>query len=201
MLRRRTGKDEDPASDSSRTSRPRFNRIKTEEDKLREEFGGAKVKQLVIRPRSKRRNGFIFVLGGLFGIFIALFFANQQEVISFESLMDLNLDSLIDAIPQGIISDAKQFMVWLLVLSYPSSCAVLTNRYLTATGPRHCHLRFLLCRTSPTVTGRHGQAPRRYDSWSHLYRTRELGNGYQFAAVLPETTMGQLEHDAGPSDG
>ncbi|KAJ5683918.1 uncharacterized protein N7477_000263, partial [Penicillium maclennaniae] len=110
MLRRRTGKDEVPGSDSSRISRPRFNRIKTEEDKLREEFGGAKVKQLVIRPRSKRRNGFIFVLGGLFGIFIALFFANQQEVISFESLMDLNLDSLIDAIPQGIISDAKQFM-------------------------------------------------------------------------------------------
>ncbi|KAJ5141417.1 hypothetical protein N7526_002412 [Penicillium atrosanguineum] len=109
MLRRRTGKNEVPASDSSRTSRPQFNRLKTEEEKLREEFGGAKVKQLVIRPRSKRRNGFIFVLGGLFGIFIALFFANQQEVISLESLLDLNLDSLIDAIPQGIISDAKQF--------------------------------------------------------------------------------------------
>jgi phospholipid:diacylglycerol acyltransferase len=51
------------------------------------------------------------VLGGLFGIFIALFFANQQEVISLESLMDLNLDSLIDAIPQGIIRDAKEFSV------------------------------------------------------------------------------------------
>jgi phospholipid:diacylglycerol acyltransferase len=111
MLRRRTGKDDVPPSDSSRDSRPRFNRLKTEEDKLREEFDGAKVKQLVIRPRSKRRNGFIFILGGLFGIFIALFFANQQDVISLESLMDLNLDSLIDAIPQGIISDAKQFTV------------------------------------------------------------------------------------------
>lgn len=111
MLRRRTGKDDVPPSDSSRDSRSRSNRITTEEDKLREEFDGAKVKQLVIRPRSKRRNGFIFVLGGLFGIFIALFFANQQEVISLESLMDLNLDSLIDAIPQGIISDAKQFSV------------------------------------------------------------------------------------------
>lgn len=111
MLRRRTGKDDVPPSDSSRDSRSRSNRITTEEDKLREEFDGAKVKQLVIRPRSKRRNGFIFVLGGLFGIFIALFFANQQDVISLESLMDLNLDSLIDAIPQGIISDAKQFSV------------------------------------------------------------------------------------------
>jgi phospholipid:diacylglycerol acyltransferase len=111
MLRRRTGKDEVAPSDSSRDSRPQFNRLKTEEDKLRDEFDGAKVKQLVIRPRSKRRNGLIFVLGGLFGIFIALFFANQQEVISLESLMDLNLDSLIDAIPQGIIRDAKEFSV------------------------------------------------------------------------------------------
>lgn len=113
MLRRRTAKDDGPSSDSSRNNnnRPRLPRIKTEEDKLREEFDGAKVKQLVIRPRSKRRSSLIFVLGGLFGIFIALFFANQQEVISLDSLMDLNLDSLIDAIPQGIVSDVKEFSV------------------------------------------------------------------------------------------
>lgn len=117
MLRRRTGKDDVPPSDSSRDNkgiRPRLPRIKTEEDKLREEFGGAKVKQLVIRPRSKwskRRNGAIFTLGGLFGIFIALFFANQQDVINLDSLMDLNFDSLIDAIPQGIVRDAMDFSV------------------------------------------------------------------------------------------
>lgn len=71
-----------------------------------------KNKQVILRPRrSKRRNGFIFALGGLFGIFVALFFANQQEVISLESLMDLNLDSLIDVIPQGIVKDAREFSV------------------------------------------------------------------------------------------
>lgn len=113
MLRRRTAKDDGPPSDSSgdNNNRPRLLRIKSEEDKLREEFDGAKVKQLVIRPRSKRRNGLIFALGGLFGIFIALFFANQQEVISLDSLMDLNLDSLIDAIPQGIVRDVREFSV------------------------------------------------------------------------------------------
>lgn len=112
MLRRRTGKDDAPSRDSDNNKdRPQLNRIQTEEDKLRAEFDGAKVKQLVIRPRSKRRNGFIFVLGGLFGIFIALFFANQQEVISLESLLDLNLESLIDVIPQGIVRDAKAFSV------------------------------------------------------------------------------------------
>lgn len=117
MLRRRTAQDDVP-SDSSRNKknkgtgiRPRLPRIQTEEDKLRAEFGGAKVKQLVIRPRSKRRNGAIFILGGLFGIFVALFFAQQQEVINLDSLMDINFDSLIDAIPQGIVRDAMDFSV------------------------------------------------------------------------------------------
>ena len=117
MLRRRTGKDDALSRDDNDNKKPpRLNRIQIEEDELRAEFDGVNVKELVIRPRSKRRNGFIFVLGGLFGIFIALFFANQQEVISLESLMDLNLDSLIDVIPQGIVRDAKAFSVCPLAL-------------------------------------------------------------------------------------
>jgi phospholipid:diacylglycerol acyltransferase len=106
MLRRRTGKDKVPSSDNNVD-----NGSKAEEKELRAEFGDAKVKQLVIKPRSKRRNGFIFLLGGIFGIFIALFFANQHEVISLESLMDLNLESLIEAMPQGLVSDVKAFSV------------------------------------------------------------------------------------------
>lgn len=118
MLRRRTGKDDAPPSNDNTS---RSIRDKEEEKKLRAEFDGAKVKQLVIKPRSKRRNGFIFALGGLFGIFIALFFANQQEVINLDGLMDLNIDTLIDVIPQGIVRDAKEFSVclesFLLVLA------------------------------------------------------------------------------------
>lgn len=101
MLRRRTGKDEVPPS----------NTTKPEKEQPHTEFVDTKVTQLVIKPRSKRRNGFIFMLGGIFGIFVALFFANQQEVISLDSLMDLNLDSWIEAIPQGIVSDVKEFSV------------------------------------------------------------------------------------------
>lgn len=104
MLRRRTGKDEVPPSD-------KVNGTKAEQEKLRAEVVDTQVTQLVIKPRSKRRNGFIFMLGGIFGIFIALFFANQHEVISLDSLMDLNLDSWIEAIPQGIVSDVKEFSV------------------------------------------------------------------------------------------
>lgn len=77
---------------------------------LREEIRHVEVP--VFKRRSKRRNGFIFGLGGLFGVFIALFFANQNEVISFDALMDLNLESLIDVIPAAMVRDAKEFTVW-----------------------------------------------------------------------------------------
>lgn len=76
----------------------------------------ARLKKYITKPRGKRRHSFIFLLGGLFGIFIALFFANQNEVISLDALMDLNLDSLIDVIPTGILSDAREFTVRICLL-------------------------------------------------------------------------------------
>lgn len=109
MLRRRLAKDKDdvpsgpennnddtPPADSSPPSRP----------PPPEKYGS-----FVTKPHSKRRNGLIFVLGGILGILVAVLFANQQDVISLESLMDLNLDSLMDVIPQGIVSDAREFSV------------------------------------------------------------------------------------------
>ncbi|CRG85269.1 phospholipid:diacylglycerol acyltransferase [Talaromyces islandicus] len=68
-----------------------------------------RLKRYLAKPRGKRRHSFVFMLGGLFGIFVAVFFANQNEVISLDALMDLNLDSLIDVMPQGILRDAKEF--------------------------------------------------------------------------------------------
>jgi phospholipid:diacylglycerol acyltransferase len=109
MLRRRLAKDDD---------------VQQTTDKTRDDKGtsSADTKIVVVqenpqsgsffsRPKSKRRNGLIFALGGIFGIFVALFFANQQDVISLESLMDLNLDTLMDVIPQGIVRDAREFTV------------------------------------------------------------------------------------------
>ncbi|GES58336.1 phospholipid:diacylglycerol acyltransferase [Aspergillus terreus] len=74
-----------------------------------EETKDEKPVQVYNKKPSKRRSGFIFVLGGLFGIFIALFFANQQDVIRLDSWMDFNIDTLMDVIPQGILKDAKEF--------------------------------------------------------------------------------------------
>lgn len=74
----------------------------------------SKLKSLT-KKRSKRRNGLLFGMGGVFGILVAAFFANRHSVISFEGLMDLNLESLIDVIPAGIVKDAKDITVCLPV--------------------------------------------------------------------------------------
>ena len=71
----------------------------------------AKLKTLTAKKGGKRRNGLIFGLGGLFGILLAVFFANQQDVIKLEGFMELNLDSLLDVIPAGIVRDARDLTV------------------------------------------------------------------------------------------
>ena len=70
----------------------------------------------------KRRNSLIFILGGLFGVCAALFTAQKQEVFNFEGILDLNLDSLIDVIPAGVIKDAKDLTV---------SFQKMSERYIT----------------------------------------------------------------------
>jgi phospholipid:diacylglycerol acyltransferase len=80
-------------------------------DNLPSQSWFVKLKTYLAKPRGKRRNSFIFFLGGIFGVSIALFFANQNEVISLDALLDLHLDSLIDVVPQGILKDAKEFTV------------------------------------------------------------------------------------------
>ena len=67
---------------------------------------------------SKRRQGLIFGLGGLFGLLVAAFFANRHDVIKLEGLVDFNLEALLDVIPAGIVNDAKDITVC-LVASLP----------------------------------------------------------------------------------
>ena len=71
--------------------------------------------QKLTKKRS-RRQWLVFGLGGLFGILIAAFFAQRNDVINLEGLMDMNLESLIDVIPAGIVNDAKDITVCLRVL-------------------------------------------------------------------------------------
>jgi phospholipid:diacylglycerol acyltransferase len=63
-------------------------------------------------PRSsKRRNAWIFTLGGIFGLVVAAFFANNSDLIDLASLGDINFDGLLDVLPAGLINDAKEFQV------------------------------------------------------------------------------------------
>ena len=61
--------------------------------------------------RRRRSTWIIFGLGGLFGVVLAAFFAQHNDVINLEGLVDFNLDSLIDVIPAGILKDAKDITV------------------------------------------------------------------------------------------
>ncbi|KAL9068732.1 MAG: hypothetical protein Q9157_006419 [Trypethelium eluteriae] len=59
------------------------------------------------RTTSKRRHAWVFILGGLFGILVAGLFASNNDMIDLSSITDMNLDSLLDVIPAGLIKDAK----------------------------------------------------------------------------------------------
>jgi hypothetical protein len=60
---------------------------------------------------TKRRNAWIFGLGGLFGIIVAGFFASSNEVFDMQALRDMNLDSILDVLPAGLIKDAHELQV------------------------------------------------------------------------------------------
>lgn len=59
----------------------------------------------------KRRNTFIFLLGSLFGILLAGFLANNNELISLPEIGDLSMDSILDVLPAGLAKDMREFVV------------------------------------------------------------------------------------------
>lgn len=64
------------------------------------------------KPKSrKKRNGFIFFLGGLFGIVAAGFFAQKSDLIGFPELGDLSMDSIMDVLPASFVRDARELAV------------------------------------------------------------------------------------------
>lgn len=67
-------------------------------------------KKLTTKPKGvKRRNAWIFILGGLFGILVAGFFAGGNDLLDMAS--EMNLDLLFDVLPAGLIKDAKELQV------------------------------------------------------------------------------------------
>lgn len=139
MLRRRVGKEEEeepnhnlnhnhevqPSSDSSSRdnsqSKSQFkSKSDTDSPAAARPSHSKRSESFIHKPRSKRRNGLIFALGGLFGVLVAVLFANQQDVISLDSLMDFNIESLMEVMPHGFLNDAREFTVRYLFCRRPS---------------------------------------------------------------------------------
>ncbi|KAM3072060.1 phospholipid:diacylglycerol acyltransferase [Clarireedia jacksonii] len=59
------------------------------------------------KSKTKRRNTFIFFLGGLFGLVVAGFFAERNDLFDLPELRDLSMDSLMDVLPAGFVKDAR----------------------------------------------------------------------------------------------
>jgi phospholipid:diacylglycerol acyltransferase len=66
------------------------------------------------RKGAKRWKLAIFILGGVFGLVVAAFFANTNDLIDLASLADVNLETLLDVLPTNLIREAKEFQVRLL---------------------------------------------------------------------------------------
>ncbi|PHH62001.1 hypothetical protein CDD82_2063 [Ophiocordyceps australis] len=58
----------------------------------------------------KRRNTFIFLLGGLCGLIVAGFFAKTSDLIDLPELSDLTVESLLDVLPAGLVRDIGDLM-------------------------------------------------------------------------------------------
>lgn len=70
---------------------------------------GDKVK--VVHPKRKRKLGAIFLLGSLFGIIAAGFFAKTNDLIDFPDIGELSVDNLLDALPAGLVRDVRDLVV------------------------------------------------------------------------------------------
>ncbi|KAK1251390.1 hypothetical protein MKX07_006869 [Trichoderma sp. CBMAI-0711] len=58
----------------------------------------------------KRRNTFIFLLGGLCGLIAAGFFAKTNDLIDLPELTEINMDSFLDVIPAGLVRDMRDLV-------------------------------------------------------------------------------------------
>jgi phospholipid:diacylglycerol acyltransferase len=115
FLRRRFG----AAQNDDQVSSPDFSRDPTP-DPDNERPGNLRVitaeklhtlKQGAKTKHGKRTNFWIFVLGGLAGVMAAAFFAGSNDMIDLSSLEGVNLDSILDALPAGFLSEARELQV------------------------------------------------------------------------------------------
>lgn len=77
---------------------------------------------------TRRRNAWVFGLGGLFGITLALFFAGSNDVIDFGALKEMNMDTFFDVLPAGLIRDAQKLQVGSSLIRQPLHVPLTTEK-------------------------------------------------------------------------
>ena len=107
FLRRRIVSDDDSKQNDS---------DKPESPETAEEVRLAPVSKIMTASHLKQRNkkrttGFIFFLGGLFGLLLAGFFAGKNDLIELPQIGEFSMDNLIEALPAGFIKDARDLSV------------------------------------------------------------------------------------------
>lgn len=75
----------------------------------------------------KRRTGAIFLLGSLFGLIAAGFFAKSNDLIDFPEIGDLSVDSLLDVLPAGLVKDVRDLVVCFSIPSGPTISSMRTS--------------------------------------------------------------------------
>ncbi|KJR79882.1 phospholipid:diacylglycerol acyltransferase [Sporothrix schenckii 1099-18] len=62
------------------------------------------------RTGKKRRHTLVFLLGSLFGLIAAGFFAKSNDLIDFPEIGELTMDSLFDVLPAGLVTDMRDLV-------------------------------------------------------------------------------------------
>lgn len=192
FLRRRFGGGDtssepsrEPSPNPASTERPSNLRVITAEQlHTLQQKGKAK--------NGKRKNFWIFGLGGVFGLIIAAFFAGSNDLIDLKSIEGMNLESLMEALPANFVKSAQQLQVWIT--------QAYTGRALTDQGvetrTRCCQLRFLCYRYVRAQTGYSRPTSRHHDTRCHLNRSRVVEHRRRRKAIFPQEAMGLVDHDA-----
>ncbi|KAJ4411827.1 phospholipid:diacylglycerol acyltransferase [Didymella pomorum] len=108
FLRRRFGGGDtssepsrEPSPNPASTERPSNLRVITAEQLQT-------LKQKGKGKNGKRKNFWIFGLGGVFGLIIAAFFAGSNDLLDLKSIEGMNLESLMEALPANFVRSAQQ---------------------------------------------------------------------------------------------
>ncbi|KAJ4375329.1 phospholipid:diacylglycerol acyltransferase [Neocucurbitaria cava] len=109
FLRRRFGGGggDDSPSDLSRDSSPAPDADGKRPANLRV-ISAKQLQTLKNGKNGKRKNFWIFGLGGIFGLLVAGFFASNNDLIDMKSLESVNLESIMDALPANFVRSAQQ---------------------------------------------------------------------------------------------